>query len=61
MKDDKVRLIIGGLLHDTGKAIYRGGDDRRNHSLSGYEYLNAEVGLQDRQVLNCVRFITAAR
>lgn len=56
MKDDKVRLIIGGLLHDTGKAIYRGGDDRRNHSLSGYEYLNAEVGLQDRQVLNCVRY-----
>ena len=39
MVDEKVRLIMGSLLHDTGKVIYRQGDDRRNHSISGYDYL----------------------
>ena len=30
MVDEKVRLIMGSLLHDTGKVIYRQGDDSAN-------------------------------
>ena len=56
MKDEKVRLIVGSLLHDIGKVVYRQGDDQRNHSLSGYEYLHSEAGINDQNVLNCVRF-----
>ena len=34
-----------GLLHDIGKVVYRQGDDRRNHSQSGYEYLKKDERL----------------
>lgn len=33
MKDEQIKLVIGALLHDIGKVIYRQGDKRR-HSLS---------------------------
>lgn len=56
MTDEKIKLIVGSLLHDIGKVIYRQGDDRRNHSKSGYDYLKSEAGLKDRAVLDCVRF-----
>lgn len=36
MTEQEVKLIIGSLLHDIGKVVYRQGDDRRNHSQSGY-------------------------
>ena len=36
--DDQIKLMIGSLLHDIGKVVYRSGDGR-NHSQSGYEYL----------------------
>ena len=39
MTDEKIKLIIGSLLHDIGKVVYREGDDRRNHSISGYDFL----------------------
>lgn len=55
MVDEKVRLIMGSLLHDTGKVIYRQGDDRRNHSISGYDYLKEETNLTDSEILDCVR------
>lgn len=36
--DRQIKLVIGSLLHDIGKVVYRSGDGR-NHSQSGYEYL----------------------
>ena len=39
MDDRKAKVVIGGLLHDIGKVVYRQGGDRRNHSISGYDYL----------------------
>ncbi len=56
MTDELVKLIIGSLLHDVGKVIYRSGDDRRKHSISGYDFLHDEVGIDDTDVLNCVRY-----
>ena len=56
MNDQKAKLSIGALLHDIGKVIYRQGNDRRNHSISGYDYLKAEAGVEDPEVLNCVRY-----
>ena len=56
MNDQKAKLSIGALLHDIGKVIYRQGDDHRNHSSSGYDYLKTEAGVEDPEVLNCVRY-----
>lgn len=56
MTDREVKLVVGALLHDIGKVIYRQGDDRRKHSQSGYDFLKNEVNLQDNEVLDCVRF-----
>ena len=60
MTDQKVKLIVGSLLHDIGKVIYREGGDRRNHSTGGYDYLRTEAGIEDDEILNCVRFHHAA-
>lgn len=38
MNDNQRKVIIGGLLHDIGKVLYRS-DDGRNHSQSGYDFL----------------------
>lgn len=51
----QIKLIIGSLLHDIGKVVYRSGDGR-NHSQSGYEYLKQETDMQDTEVLDCIRF-----
>ncbi len=56
MNEKTVKLVIGSLLHDIGKVIYRQGEDRRTHSQSGYEYLKNEVGNIDGEILNCVRY-----
>ena len=56
MTDRQIKLILGSLLHDIGKVIYRQGDDHRNHSQSGFDYLKEEVELEDREILNCVRY-----
>ncbi len=56
MTDREVRLVLGGLLHDIGKVIYRQGDDRRKHSQSGYDFLLHEAQMEDRDVLDSVRY-----
>lgn len=58
MTDREVKLVLGGLLHDIGKVIYRQGDDRRKHSQSGYDFLKDEVqtGVCDTDILDCVRY-----
>ena len=43
MIDQKIKLITGSLLHDIGKVVYREGSDRRNHSVSGYDFLKEEA------------------
>lgn len=55
MTDKQIKILVGSLLHDIGKAVYRSGDGR-NHSESGYHYLKDEAGIQDREILNCVRY-----
>lgn len=56
MTEHSVKLIIGGLLHDVGKVIFRRGSDRRNHSISGYDYLKLEADMNDDDILNCVKY-----
>lgn len=55
MTDSQIKLVIGSLLHDIGKVVYRSGDGK-NHSESGTEYLEKEAGIKDTVVLNCVRY-----
>lgn len=55
MNRDKFEVIAGGLLHDVGKVVHRQGDGRQ-HSISGYEFLKDEVGLDDEKILNSVRY-----
>lgn len=55
MKDRKLKVIAGALLHDVGKVIYREGTDKRNHSVSGYDYLKEEAGITDQEILDCVK------
>lgn len=56
MTEKEVKLIIGSLLHDVGKVIYRQGDDRRKHSQSGYDYLKDEIKITDKEILYCVKY-----
>lgn len=53
---EKLNLIIGSMLHDIGKVIYRGSTDGRNHSVSGNDFLTESFENIDRNILNCVRY-----
>lgn len=55
MTDQQLELIVGSLLHDIGKVLYRT-DDGRNHSQSGYDYLKNKIGIDKKEVLDQVRF-----
>jgi CRISPR-associated protein Csm1 len=56
MTDAEVKLVIGALLHDIGKVIYRQGDDKRKHSRSGYDFLKEEIQIEDEEILNSVLY-----
>lgn len=56
MTDEEIKVVVGGLLHDIGKVIYRKGDDQRKHSESGHDFLKDEAGINDRDILDAVRF-----
>lgn len=56
MTDEALKLIIGSLLHDIGKVIYRQGNDKRKHSKSGYDFLKEEAGIVDKDILDCVLY-----
>ncbi len=47
--------MIGSLLHDIGKVIYRTGS-HDNHSSSGYSYLKEEIGIDDVDILESVLY-----
>lgn len=55
MEKKILKLVIGSLLHDIGKVLHRG-NDGRNHSVSGYDFLKNEVKLSDEEILDQVRF-----
>lgn len=57
-----MQLVVGALLHDIGKVVYRAGADSRKHALSGEAFLSAEehVRLHDEEILHCVRYHHAA-
>lgn len=54
MTDQQLKVVIGGLLHDIGKILYRN-DDGRNHSQSGYEFLK-ENGIVENDILDQIRY-----
>ena len=55
MDDRQIKLVIGSLLHDIGKVVYRTGDGR-NHSQSGYDFLTEQHLDFDKDILDCVRY-----
>lgn len=55
MTDREIKLVMGALLHDIGKVVFRAGDGRQ-HSISGYEFLKDDLHLSDTQLLDCVRY-----
>lgn len=55
MTDSEVKLVVGALLHDIGKVIYRTGDGRQ-HSRSGYDFLVEDVGISDKEILESVLY-----
>lgn len=56
MTEKEKKLIIGSLLHDIGKVVYRKGDDKRNHSIGGYDWLKENNHIDDREILECIRY-----
>ena len=53
---EKLNLIIGSMLHDIGKVIYRGSSDGRSYSVSGCDFLKESVENINTEILNCVRY-----
>ncbi|MBR1477492.1 MAG: type III-A CRISPR-associated protein Cas10/Csm1 [Lachnospiraceae bacterium] len=60
MTHKEISLAVGSLLHDVGKVIYRAENEHRKHSQIGYEYLKESVGIENQDVLDCVRYHHAA-
>ena len=56
MTEKELALAVGALLHDIGKVLYRQGGDRKKHSQMGYEFLKNTVGIQNPDILECVRY-----
>ena len=59
MQDRQIKLVIGSLLHDIGKVVYRSGDNRQ-HSASGSDFLKETCSELDADILQCVRYHHAA-
>ena len=56
-----LQSTYGGLLHDTGKAVYRAGGQRGSHSEQGYQFLHGVLSGADwAPVLDCVHYHHAA-
>lgn len=55
MTDEQLRIVVGGLLHDVGKILYRSVDGR-NHSESGYYFLKQEALMDDQKILDQIRY-----
>ena len=55
MNNEKQKLIIGSLCHDLGKVLYRD-YSVTNHSDMGYEFLKDEIGINDKDILDQVKY-----
>lgn len=55
LNDRQIKLVVGSLLHDIGKIVYRSGDGR-NHSISGYDFLKNQAKIEDTEILGCVKY-----
>ena len=55
MTENEIKLVVGSLLHDVGKVIYRTGNIEK-HSLSGAKYLMKEAKVEDKSVIDCVKY-----
>lgn len=56
-----LQSTFGGLLHDTGKPVYRAGGQSGSHSVQGYQFLRPLLkGEEWDAVLDCVRYHHAA-
>lgn len=55
MTEKEIKIVIGGLLHDIGKVIYRTGNSK-SHSQSGYEFLRDEIKIEDVEILESVLY-----
>ncbi|MBQ9030231.1 MAG: type III-A CRISPR-associated protein Cas10/Csm1 [Parasporobacterium sp.] len=55
MNETDVKVIIGGLLHDIGKVVYRTGD-KQNHSASGAKFIREELGIEDQEIIDSVLY-----
>lgn len=55
MTEREYKVIVGALLHDIGKVIYRTGDGR-SHSQSGHDFLKNELDIADSDVLHAVLY-----
>ncbi|MDO5689050.1 MAG: type III-A CRISPR-associated protein Cas10/Csm1 [Tissierellia bacterium] len=53
MDEQKLKIIVGCLLHDIGKIVYRTGD-QRNHSITGREFIKEQLGIKDKDILDMV-------
>jgi CRISPR-associated protein Csm1 len=57
MTKKQIKLVIGSLLHDIGKIVFRSEDEDKtvSHSLLGYEFLKHDIGVSDSEILNAVK------
>lgn len=55
MQEKQFKVLIGGMLHDVGKILYRY-NDGRNHSQSGYDFLKDQAKLSDEEILSQVKY-----
>lgn len=55
MLDRELKLVIGSLLHDIGKIVYRTGDVRK-HSISGYETIKEISNINDDTILEQIKY-----
>lgn len=56
MNEKQLELVVGSLLHDYGKLLYRY-NDGRNHSTSGYEHIRSIDAFRENQgVLDCIKY-----
>ena len=54
MEKQEIEVVVGALLHDIGKVLYRTGETG-NHSVLGYEFLK-NLGVQSQAVLDSAHY-----
>lgn len=54
MNDKQVKVVVGALVHDIGKLLYRY-NNGKNHCVSGYDFLK-EQGITEKEILDQVLF-----